>query len=423
MSLQATSPGPASCLAALAADRDPAAWAVLLADLGERIRRCCARIAGPHLADDAVQETLLHLRDDAGRFRVPPGGDPDAAAQAWILAVATNSALQVRRRERRLQHREHRVAAEAAMHHDPDPAAGLLQAERAAEVRQALAMLPPAMRTAVALRHIEGLGSSEIAAVLVCPEGTAKALVHRGLERLRRLLGARGVALGLAGLASLLADLPAAEHAGSASLAAGPGMLDSALRPSTQALPMRPSHPDRLLRYALLLGLAATICLAWLLPRSTGGRAEAETPVVRQTAAPSAHATEAEAEEALRRLIGLSDLPAAGGAGATSTAGGATATTARSGITTSLTDETGRTTQYRLEQRGNGPWLEARRDGALLWSGPVGSAAERAVVPEELILGATGLGLDFNVQHLDKPGEQVLILRTGGQNAAPASPQ
>jgi DNA-directed RNA polymerase specialized sigma24 family protein len=38
------------------------------------------------------------------------------------------------------------------------------------------------------LRHVVGLPYAELAAVLGCPEGTAKSHVSRGLDRLRALL-------------------------------------------------------------------------------------------------------------------------------------------------------------------------------------------------------------------------------------------
>jgi RNA polymerase sigma-70 factor (ECF subfamily) len=43
-------------------------------------------------------------------------------------------------------------------------------------------------RTAVVLRHVVGMGVSEISAVTGRPEGTVKADVHRGLTRLRQTL-------------------------------------------------------------------------------------------------------------------------------------------------------------------------------------------------------------------------------------------
>ena len=48
-----------------------------------------------------------------------------------------------------------------------------------------LLTLPPAYRSAVVLRHVDGLSYPEAAAALDRPEGTVKAQVHRGLAMLR----------------------------------------------------------------------------------------------------------------------------------------------------------------------------------------------------------------------------------------------
>jgi RNA polymerase sigma-70 factor (ECF subfamily) len=45
--------------------------------------------------------------------------------------------------------------------------------------------LPPAYRSAVVLRHVDGLSYPELAIALDRPEGTVKAQVHRGLAMLR----------------------------------------------------------------------------------------------------------------------------------------------------------------------------------------------------------------------------------------------
>jgi RNA polymerase sigma-70 factor (ECF subfamily) len=48
-----------------------------------------------------------------------------------------------------------------------------------------LMTLPPAYRSAVVLRHVDGLSYPELAAALDRPEGTVKAQVHRGVALLR----------------------------------------------------------------------------------------------------------------------------------------------------------------------------------------------------------------------------------------------
>ena len=58
----------------------------------------------------------------------------------------------------------------------------------AEELVDALGRLPHRQRAAVVLRFYEDLSSEEIASVLGCPVGTAKALVHRGVARLREVV-------------------------------------------------------------------------------------------------------------------------------------------------------------------------------------------------------------------------------------------
>jgi RNA polymerase sigma-70 factor (ECF subfamily) len=51
-----------------------------------------------------------------------------------------------------------------------------------------VAALPPGQRETVVMRHVVGLGYTEIAEAVGRPVGTVKAEVHRGLARLRALL-------------------------------------------------------------------------------------------------------------------------------------------------------------------------------------------------------------------------------------------
>jgi RNA polymerase sigma-70 factor (ECF subfamily) len=51
-----------------------------------------------------------------------------------------------------------------------------------------LTALPLNQRRAVVLRHVVGLGIGEIVEATGRPEGTVKADIHRGLDRLRRVM-------------------------------------------------------------------------------------------------------------------------------------------------------------------------------------------------------------------------------------------
>ena len=67
-----------------------------------------------------------------------------------------------------------------------DPARDALDAEQRAGVRRAVASLPEPYREVVALRFFSELSLLDIAIATGRPEGTIKAQLHRGLERLRR---------------------------------------------------------------------------------------------------------------------------------------------------------------------------------------------------------------------------------------------
>ncbi len=65
------------------------------------------------------------------------------------------------------------------------PAAHALRTDAANRWADLLLTLPPAYRSAVVLRHVDGLSYPEVAMALDRPEGTVKAQVHRGLAMLR----------------------------------------------------------------------------------------------------------------------------------------------------------------------------------------------------------------------------------------------
>ena len=68
------------------------------------------------------------------------------------------------------------------------PDTALERAELKASLDALVAALPERYRLAVVLRHIQGLGFSEMAVVLKQPIGTIKANVHRGIRMLRAAL-------------------------------------------------------------------------------------------------------------------------------------------------------------------------------------------------------------------------------------------
>jgi RNA polymerase sigma-70 factor (ECF subfamily) len=219
-------------LARLAATRDPEAWTALLVTAGPEMQRLARRVLGEAaLADDALQEALLQIRDHADQFRSTGSGDPDRDARRWILRVTTNSCISIFRSRARSKRREREHGGERPIL--PTPHEAMEQSEQADLLRRELALLPTVSSTAIILHHLGGLSFEEIAAELGQPIGTAKTNVRRGLMALRQRLQRVGVVMSISAVAGSLTALSAAE--GAAPLLGYASLLYSPIKAATAA--------------------------------------------------------------------------------------------------------------------------------------------------------------------------------------------
>lgn len=206
----------AEALQRLAQARDTQAWALLVERHGAEIQRVCRRVLRDEsLTEDACQETLLQLRDRAGAF-APQGANPEAAARAWILQVACHTALHLLRKHRNDRQRDDRGAKARSTEQPSTSEAHVMDRETAGALHRELAALPEAERTPILLHYYGSLGYAELAGTLRCPEGTAKARVSRGLERLRQRLALLGLVFAAGELTAALAGSEA--HAAEAAV-------------------------------------------------------------------------------------------------------------------------------------------------------------------------------------------------------------
>jgi RNA polymerase sigma-70 factor (ECF subfamily) len=146
------------------------------------------RVSGPEVdAEDLAAEALLRA------YRALRGYDEPRIAglrvRPWLLAIVRNAARNAARDAAR------RPGPPPALGEEPEPvspepgvAQRVEQDETQRQLGAVLAQLPEVQRSAVVLRHVVGLPTSEIAEVLGCAEGTAKSHISRGLARLRTLL-------------------------------------------------------------------------------------------------------------------------------------------------------------------------------------------------------------------------------------------
>lgn len=126
-----------------------------------------------HLAEDLVQQALVRLYLAWGRART-------LSTAAYTRRILVNAFVDHRRRP--WVRREHSTESL------PDGAAQAASERPDTELLAALAALPPRMRAAVVLRHIEDLSVEEVADALGCSSGTVKSQTARGLEKLRNAL-------------------------------------------------------------------------------------------------------------------------------------------------------------------------------------------------------------------------------------------
>jgi RNA polymerase sigma-70 factor, ECF subfamily len=140
-------------------------------------------------AEEAAQDAFVRAYRALGRY----DRERIRALQLrpWLATIVLN--LCRSRLARRPVVVRRQVSLDAPLPGDLEPRAEEARGPAAASARRAsaeewaglLLTLPPAYRSAVVLRHVDGLSYPELAIALDRPEGTVKAQVHRGLAMLR----------------------------------------------------------------------------------------------------------------------------------------------------------------------------------------------------------------------------------------------
>ena len=144
------------------------------------LHRIAMRRSGdPHLAEDAVQETLALAYERLSSY------SHDTPFKAYLASIAAKQAHTLARGERRRVKREQvaRGPAEPA-----NPEQEVHGATLARRVREALEAMPDKRRQAALLRLDAGLSHREIAQALGSTEGSTRVLVHNALKELKERL-------------------------------------------------------------------------------------------------------------------------------------------------------------------------------------------------------------------------------------------
>ncbi len=154
-----------------------------------RVRRVAYRYTG---SDDAacelVQDIFFKIYTAAGSY------SPQARFTTWLYRITANHCLNYIRdsRQNPVQHLTQPIDESGHALADHAATAGQLESlekqERAVRVRQAVDSLPERQRMAILLLRFEELSYRDAAVALDCSVSALEALVHRGLETLKKEL-------------------------------------------------------------------------------------------------------------------------------------------------------------------------------------------------------------------------------------------
>jgi RNA polymerase sigma-70 factor (ECF subfamily) len=183
--------------AALASDLD-AAFERLVRSHQDRLYTIALRLLGdPRDAEEVAQDAFVRAHRAIAGY--PPERVRELRLRPWLATIVVNLC---RNRARRHEPAVVRIDQPDAGDAGASGAASVAGSLRSLDPRDSphdvairrdgarhwvtlLATLPDRYRTAVVLRHVDGLSYDEMATVLGRPEGTIKAQVHRGLAQLR----------------------------------------------------------------------------------------------------------------------------------------------------------------------------------------------------------------------------------------------
>jgi RNA polymerase sigma-70 factor (ECF subfamily) len=141
-----------------------------------------SRLGDGHLAEDLTGDAFVAVIGALPRYT----GGPEAFA-GWLFTLVRRDFVDHLRRTARRP--ESPVAEPLPDETHPDVADEVVARSDSDRVRAALAQLSPDQQEVLVLRVVAGLTAPEVAAATGRTVGAVKALQHRGLDSLGRLLG------------------------------------------------------------------------------------------------------------------------------------------------------------------------------------------------------------------------------------------
>lgn len=169
---------------------DEEAFGELIRRYGDNVLGYLIRMSGNReQAEDLFQETFKRVHEKAHTFRGPQ-------FKGWLFRIATNVALDGRRKSKRLKEtslnqqlendnpESEQLGSLAPADDSYNPSEQVSKAEQAEQVRRAIELLPERQRATLVLAYYQQLSYTDVAQVLECSVGTVKTQMFRALKTL-----------------------------------------------------------------------------------------------------------------------------------------------------------------------------------------------------------------------------------------------
>jgi RNA polymerase sigma-70 factor (ECF subfamily) len=147
-----------------------------------------ARVRDADAAADLTTEVFVRMIQHIGSFRLNRAR-PASSFSAWLYRIAANLAADQHRGSRRYEP----ITLDEGLvgpARNPGPDAIAEQRDVTARLTEAINALSEEQRLVIIAKFAEGMSNAEVASFLGKTEGAVKALQHRALGALGRLLGA-----------------------------------------------------------------------------------------------------------------------------------------------------------------------------------------------------------------------------------------
>lgn len=143
-----------------------------------------AMVRSEDLAQELTQETFVKAWKGLAAFR------GESTVWTWLYRIAYHTALDYLRKSKRrtdLVFLEE-TGDEFAGGQENEPLMAVIKRDREEDLHEALARLSLPQRAVLILYYFQGLTYREIAAITRRPLGTIRAELHRGKEKLRKII-------------------------------------------------------------------------------------------------------------------------------------------------------------------------------------------------------------------------------------------